>query len=68
AERSSKARASIRNADDMNSGLELLAAGLRIERPDGAVIIEAHAAPTQSPSLSPIMLQKLRALLSVAAK
>ncbi|MFM1869173.1 MAG: hypothetical protein RL591_2581 [Planctomycetota bacterium] len=68
AERSSKARASIRNADDTNSGLELLAAGLRIDRPDGAVIIEAHAAPTHSPSVSPIMLQKLRALLSVAAK
>lgn len=60
-------RASQRNTHHDSRGMQLIAAGLRIDRPTGVTIIEAFAESGLTPDVSPTILQKLKEALWVAA-
>jgi hypothetical protein len=47
--------------------MQLIAAGLRIDRPTAATIIEAFAESGLTPDVSPTIIQKLKEALWVAA-
>jgi 23S rRNA-/tRNA-specific pseudouridylate synthase len=57
-----------RNLKRDSRGLELLAAGLRIDRAEGPTIIEALPDVVQQLGVAQTMVQKLRGALSVAAR
>ena len=57
-----------RDSREDSRGLELLAAGLRIDRAEGPTIIEALPDVAQQLGVAQTMVQKLRGALSVAAR